>query len=191
MRQVAQKGFTLIELMIVVAIIGILAAIALPAYQDYTVRTRITEGLSLANTIKQEIATGGASTQTDLINILTNWNSRSSSNGATSKYVTSVLAETAAGANQGIITILYSTTAGAGSATLTLSPQIRTNTAAAASATPLGTALGTTPPTVGSLDWVCTSAAGAGAGTNVATGNFTAPGILGTLPVRFAPAQCR
>ena len=51
----AQKGFTLIELMIVVAIIGILAAIAIPAYQDYTARAQMSEGLSLAAGLRTNI----------------------------------------------------------------------------------------------------------------------------------------
>jgi type IV pilus assembly protein PilA len=51
-----QKGFTLIELMIVVAIIGILAAIAIPAYQDYTIRAQVTEGLNLAGAAKAAVA---------------------------------------------------------------------------------------------------------------------------------------
>ncbi len=56
MKAQMQKGFTLIELMIVVAIIGILAAIALPAYQDYTARAQSTEGLNLAGGLKVQVA---------------------------------------------------------------------------------------------------------------------------------------
>ena len=58
MKRSIQKGFTLIELMIVVAIIGILAAVALPAYQDYTVRAKLSEGLVGASSAKVTISEG-------------------------------------------------------------------------------------------------------------------------------------
>ncbi len=162
-----QKGFTLIELMIVVAIVGILAALAIPAYQDYTLRSKVAEGLSLASSAKIAISEGFHSNDMNGVGAAASaWNA----DFTPTKYVSNVTAD----GETGIITIVFdgNNLPQIGGMTLILSPFI--------AGQPLADGAD------GSIDWACTSASN---GTATARSLGAAP--LGTLPPRYAPTECR
>lgn len=171
-----QKGFTLIELMIVVAIIGILAAVALPAYQDYTVRAKVSEAITAIGPAKELLS------ESFQANGIAGMDSAAAVYNATpiaqrsSKYVAGV--RIVGAGTPWPIEVAIAATAGNGipaalnGKTIVLSPNVQ-------GVTPVGSS-------VGAMDWACTSTT---AGTATARGltNRT----LGTLPAQYAPAECR
>lgn len=168
-----QRGFTLIELMIVVAIIAVLATIALPAYTNYTVRAQVTEGLLAAADAKLAISEAYA---TNGMTGVTAAATAQNLGAVNTKFVTGVAVDTTDGA----ITVTFgnSVNSAISGSTIVLTPVIANGSTFAILAS------GTTDQ--GPIDWACSSAT-----SNVADAQFGTTFDKGTIAARYSPSTCQ
>jgi type IV pilus assembly protein PilA len=175
MKRSIQKGFTLIELMIVVAIIGILAAVALPAYQDYTVRAKVSEAVIAGSSVKSLMSEAFQVDSTAGLDAAAKSYNTKAITDKSSKFVKDIAVtegtpwdikvSIAATAGNGIPT-------GEDGHTLVFTPNVN-------KAAPTATSQG-------AIDWACATVTGTTAGNRGLTSVVT-----GSLLSKYAPAECR